>query len=614
MKGRIELKRDRRAFWAAAIFSVAAVAVASQLSGVPVDFVIVAVSGLLIFLSPGITSQLSGLEFTGPAPTPTRRRLGFQAHAALIAILTWLLAYALLLGPNNNQLLARVGTCVVVVLAIADSQRSVTGIDLSEARASLVLFEIGLGAVVVRASSYFGAPGVPGIDPWFHLSTAQNLLVTGSIPKTIYFPFPLFHISVASTSAVSGLSIRTSMFIVGSVVETAALVFGYLIMHLFASRRFSVLAAMAIGFSIWDIRWGFWITAVSLAIPIFAAAVFLFLRATQPTTSHTAAFTLFLVLVVAINLIHPTVSFIFAVTLTLLAVPAYLARIARRHQSISKPRVISGVALTWIVLVSYWLYVSGTFVLFVVFAQRSLEFDRSIGVQILPSGERSIVLFVLDRAPFYLLEILSTLGILVGLRRPDLKMVRPLALSGALLLGLSLVLTQTGPLAGFTSRFVVFGEILLAVPAIVGLYALATIARSAKRKSSIVLLVVMLFVSLAVVNYQTAAVPIIPRQSTGSAQLSMPEMTSARTIAEMANGVIVTDDYMNAFVQWSLGHQAQTLQPVRALGAGSVVVLRPAAAYAPTFSQSLQILNNSTQAVRLYDSSYLVAFVAVGSG
>jgi hypothetical protein len=458
-------------------------------------------------------------------------------------------------------------------------------------------------AVAVRASSYFGTPGVPGIDPWFHLAIIKQITISGSVPATLYSDFPSFQVLGSIVVAVAGVDARLAMFIVGSVLESGAMVFAYLMFTLFADKKTSLIAAVLVAFSVENLLWGFWVIAMSLAVPIFVAALWTFLALTIRARSNAGFRVAFLFFLGAINLIHPLAS------LTLIAVLSgcwLLFRLGGR--AVRNYPSLTGILLGWIFLVGYWLYASGNFSVFVGLVRSSLAFDRPLNPGTTVAGSRPLVSILWDRLPYYLLELFAIPGILLGLQKRPYRICGALGVIGITMTGYALVLQQASVVAGYAGRLQVFADILLAPAGVLGLYVVGQLAHNRHAAGGLVAALVVVAAFTSLMNYGATATPILVDTGHPVTELSRAELSSLGTMRGFSNGTFISDVYSNSYIRWSLNGQTLLLGRSSAAKPSEVAIFRISALSDLALQPTYVNFDSSVQAVRFYDSGSTVGF------
>src|SRR6266566_469946 len=564
----------------------------------------VALFALLIYLL-FLRASGQGIALPGLAISFRLSRSQTSKLRALAAVIDfWILAYVGVLGPLHDQLLVRllvlvpIGLVVINILtagpAEADSvwwNTQVLGVTLA-------------AAIAVRASSYFGTPGVVGLDPWFHFAVIQLIMTSGSVPATIYSDFPSFHIAGSMVAVVTGVDARLAMFTIGSLLESGTLVFGYLLFNLFADRKISLLAAVLVGFAVSNLHWGFYPITMSLAVPLFIGAVWTFLALTTKTKRKVGFQVAFLLFSWGVILTHPPASLILMAVLTSCWVLLHAGtRVVR------SPPSLSGITLVWIFLLGYWLYVSGSFTVFVGYVRGSLAFDNPLNPEVATTGSGTLLSTLWAHLSSYLLELLAIPGILLGIQKKTYRMYGVLGIIGTSLTAYSFILTGgAASVAGYSDRLQVFAEVLVAPAMVLGLYAILKLARSRRVATTlgVALIVVTVFASLT--NYQSAATPILLNTGHPAISLTGAELSSLSEIRGFSSGTVISDPFSISYLHWALNSPTVLLSNLTNAKPNQVAAFRIAALNDLSLQPTYAKFDSSIQATRFYDSGSTVAF------
>lgn len=139
-------------------------------------------------------------------------------------------------------------------------------------RGALIFIQVLLLGLSVAWSQLLIFPSLLGVDPWYHSDLTQQILGAGFIPENyVYATLPLFHLMIAATSLITGLSYKFAAMAsvsLGQILCNA--IFVYLIAsRLFRSQRIGWLAALMVVIGNHHINMSYW------SIPNAFAAVFI---------------------------------------------------------------------------------------------------------------------------------------------------------------------------------------------------------------------------------------------------------------------------------------------------------------------------------------------------
>lgn len=254
------------------------------------------------------------LLVTRGSPTERVGRLPRWAVHALPGVVffgtTALIGLSMLLGgrgPAFYLLTAVLSTLLFVQIAFVPER------DLS---VGLLLTQVLALGFVVRFAGLLGSAGYVGIDVWIHMPQyVEGILAAGSLEgmgETTYVAAPLYHLSVAATTLLTGLTPRLALF--GSIGVAMALssLLVYLTAARFVDPRWAVFAAAAYSISDFVVVWSIHLIPTSLGLVVFLALLFVFVRL-QQLGARPAHIALLVSLMIALALTHQVSSFIMLV-------------------------------------------------------------------------------------------------------------------------------------------------------------------------------------------------------------------------------------------------------------------------------------------------------------
>jgi len=129
--------------------------------------------------------------------------------------------------------------------------------------------------ITLKYPLYFGATDILG-----HLFSIQTVLQTGHIAGLeSYVNFPLFHIYNAIGVEITGLSLRTGLFVFMGIAWEAGILLAYLLfLKISRSRRFALSATLLLAISPQLILYGSYAITRSLAFVIILCWFYLVLN------------------------------------------------------------------------------------------------------------------------------------------------------------------------------------------------------------------------------------------------------------------------------------------------------------------------------------------------
>jgi hypothetical protein len=230
---------------------------------------------------------------------------------------------------------------------------------------SLVIFEILLLSVSIRASAFWVFPTIPGIDSWEHMVIVLDYVTQGHIVKYLsfyeglnyYYSMPMMHLNVASMQIVTGVDYKAAMFLGASLPLLLSTVFVFLIGQALVNAKVGLLAMLLLNLSDYHIRWGAEnIIAMSLGIALFTIIVYLLIRdSRQPRVSNASLVVLFMIVLV---LTHTISSFIMACFLLMVVIGSYLHEFLYPDHSHFERSIVTPtlVAIFMASMLVHWMY------------------------------------------------------------------------------------------------------------------------------------------------------------------------------------------------------------------------------------------------------------------
>lgn len=195
----------------------------------------------------------------------------------------------------------------------------------------LVLFEILVLSLSIRASAFWVFPTIPGIDSWWHMMVVKDYVVQGHIfqylsttgGENYYFSMPMMHLNVAITQMVTGVNYKAAMFLGAGLPLLLSTVFVFLIGRWLVNVKVGLLAMLLLNLSDYHIRWSAEnVIAMSFGITLFAIIIYLLVvRGNLPEVFRR---TLIILLLVILILTHSVSSFILATFLLMAVIGSYI--------------------------------------------------------------------------------------------------------------------------------------------------------------------------------------------------------------------------------------------------------------------------------------------------
>ena len=409
------------------------------------------------------------------------------------------------------------------------------------------LFKIMLVALSVQWTPQLIFPGsLSGIDVWWHRFFVSEILSQGNVPAGYtYSKMPIMHLLAGATSLVTGLSYKLSVISYSSVGCSAILLLVFTIGRRFFDARIALLSALLLGVAGWFTYMG-----VGGAIPNSLGIVFgvmiiylLFIRKT-PLVAACLRILLAAELIVT-HSVASTTTFI-VLLFAWLGVELYRLLYGKGERFIP----VSMVILFGVGMFSFWMYVSGHIVYVADIIKYSLQMDYMIGQAeahhywiTIPYSE-----LLLNRSGILLFYCLAVIGILLIIS-PKLRDMYnfPFVLAGAVLAVIAFAGTALGFWGILSDRWMGPSQILLSIPAGVGVIFICTRVRS-RRWTTLLSIILVLPLSFLMITAPISNLdsPIYSPNSAYRESYTESEFVAADTINEIYDGGVLVDSPYSA--------------------------------------------------------------------
>lgn len=204
----------------------------------------------------------------------------------------------------------------------------------------LVLFEILILSLSIRASAFWVFPTIPGADSWWHAEVVKDYVARGQIFQQLsttggvnhYYSMPVMHLNVAITQMVTGIGYKAAMFLGASLPLLLSTVFVFLIGRWLVNDRVGLLAMLLLSLSDYHIRWGAEnIIAMSFGITLFTMILYLLMvRGSQAEVFRRVLITMLMIVLI---LTHTVSAFIMACFLLVAAIGSYIYKFLYRDRN-----------------------------------------------------------------------------------------------------------------------------------------------------------------------------------------------------------------------------------------------------------------------------------------
>lgn len=221
----------------------------------------------------------------------------------------------------------------------------------------VLLGQILLLAVSLRAGAFFLFPSMSGNDPFVHQRWIDELIMTGGFPHdTSYAPYPIMHLLAGATSLICSTSSKIGLFSVSTLHSIALLAVFPIGKRLFDPRT-GLIAALLLSLSDYQILWGIQVVPNSLGIVWFLLILMALMKREDTTyPQRKLGWTISILLFLWAMLFTHTLS-TFVLLIVLLALLATTALVTLSRFS-SKSTVVSVtlVGLFGVAMLAYWMW------------------------------------------------------------------------------------------------------------------------------------------------------------------------------------------------------------------------------------------------------------------
>jgi len=413
---------------------------------------------------------------------------------------------------------------------------------------AFILVKILLIALILRWSLFYIYPdSFLGTDPWRSAVVYDAISQAGYLVPEIggYRFWPVHHLMVVTTSQLTGVGLREAMILSLGLFEVVSLIFVFLLARHIFSAKIGLLAVLILAINNLHIGWGWWLVAQTLGIALVALILFLIL---SPRTHNLVNFKVITILMlIVLMLTHSVSSFVMLVILLM----SYLGYTVYASATKNKlPYANLNLALFFFVaLIGYWLYVAHSFAEFTKMAAGTSP-DLSVAIPYAPYLEPKInpVWVEINKLCSLLFYALATVGILSVLNKRNIDLSRfRLVFFGVALVGivftLFFVVDVLVDVEVFTGRWFVFAQIVLAIPAAVGMISISN-AMGAEWKRLLASAVIIFLLAFLMISNTMASFdsPIYPGYLKNRDALTESELQAAETAKSAYTGTVVMDN------------------------------------------------------------------------
>jgi hypothetical protein len=431
----------------------------------------------------------------------------------------------------------------IALMSTLVALEAVTTPQEAKGRNALILGKILFISLSLRWSLFYVYPGsYLGTDPWRNAAVYNQIIDAGHILPEIggYFYMPVQHLVVTATAQVTGLAVREASMLSIGLFEGLSLIFIFLLGRKIYNTKIGLLAALLLAVNNLHIMWGWWIVAQTAGIALVSLVSFLVF--TPQTYGKVVYRALTIIALIILIITHSVSAFVVLVILSIAwAGTVVYGWVSKNRQSSSPGNVLIFFSVA---LIGYWLYITNFFpeYLRIIWGtgpefSATISYTPSLVARVNPAWSD------LNRLGNLLFYGFATIGLLSTLNPRNINISRfILVFCGILLTSLIYLVFTVLNVEMMIGRWFVFMDILLAVPAAIGLLLLANGLSASWVKLGVLALTSFLLAFLMITN-ATASFdsPIYPIYLKDRTALTVSEMNAADTIASVYPGQIVMD-------------------------------------------------------------------------
>ncbi|MBI5680850.1 MAG: hypothetical protein HZC47_08160 [Methanobacterium sp.] len=412
----------------------------------------------------------------------------------------------------------------------------------------LILFEIIILGILVRASVFYQFYGYIGGDPWSHAWSITLITDMGHVTEEMkgYSNFPFMHLFITSAHYLTGLDIKNSMFIAG-LSQFLSFTFIYLVVKEFLGDKIGLLSFLILAVATYPVGIGFLIIPQSFGITYVVIVIYLvFIQKKIELTYKKIVYTIFTILfLTGIIFTHTIDSFAaLIILLAIFSVDTFKMKVMEIFGIVFEKKMY--VTLTLIVFFSvfviyYWMYSSG--MMGVVGDSLKWGLSASDQAPAVSTIMESFTTTAMKMLPLYLFSFLALIGTLFTLKIKNFKTISLYGWLVILFVFISVFLSLNSFLP---ARWFIYVMICLIVPVVL---AVMSISQISPRKVTTVFLLVILISFMWLTSYDANAQNVNP---------FTPGPTQGMKYSEMNIGIL--DDIPSSIKLYiDLGHRLPSI-------------------------------------------------------
>ncbi len=421
-------------------------------------------------------------------------------------------------------------------------------------RRHIVLIQIIILGLLIGWSQEMIYPSLAGIDPWYHEMFTTSIIDSSVIPQDLsYTNFPIYHLYVASTGLMTGLSYKfAAMFSVSAaqIICNTLLVF-LLGTFLFKNERVGTMAALLLVVAPSHIYMSFWSIPNAFAVIFILLVLFCLYRYIRTGESTMLMFSI--IGMGTLILTHTITALCLAIILFVSSASFAFYNICyAKSRGVSPLRFPIAIPIAYsAALLAWWTYDHGTIMKLGELIRFGFRKDVFAPDMLASNIEIAPLEAVSNVAGMYLFIILAFIGLFFILSEKRDQFSFNMVFIGVMPFMLNFI-AVLGNLSIIEHRWWYFAEVLLSIPLAISLLLLGKWRETIKLPASLLPAAVVLVLTFFVVMSPEANIDNHAFSPNRTSRLALTEgdLQSIDTLSHQWDGKIMTDMYFANSQYW----------------------------------------------------------------
>lgn len=410
--------------------------------------------------------------------------------------------------------------------------------SLNQFQRYLILFAIFIISIHLYIAPQLLYTDLIGIDPWKHESFVTSSIQSSHFVEGFaYSRMPGMHSLIAVASLIFNANYKTATLISVSFSQSINLVFIYLLAKNILNESIGVLATLLFAVSPNKISLGFWVHPTTFSLIIAMSLLYLvFIGGNKPNVPNNVLKLVLGILLIATHM-QIALGMAFVLFTVYISTPLYAMLFKYKNSILNFQFVV----LFIIIMLSWWMYVSNHFNIFVNLFHMVSDFDSSSVASTTVYAKSSTNLeYVIDMSPYLIYYCLSIVGMLFSISKKSNISYFALSLSGLTIISIPfvLILTSLGGLLG--ERWIYFSQMLMTIPAAVGVCLIFHLRKLHVIKPVLVVFI-SLFIFVSIINPSANVDNIFNRDSFVCPAHTDSELAASSTLGKVTSNEVFTD-------------------------------------------------------------------------